>query len=410
MRNFLPIAFLILFFCATAESAYVKCNTELYLHAGLNSQKLGIFSRGSEIEILESKTPGWHKVRTESLLEGYVLSQYVGDRLSAYDLCNNQPAPPELTGRDYTTHYQNRGLYVNVAGLRARAKPNKESSVVKLLRMNEPCNISFYPFGENDWVRGGYNYDYESEKSTPFYVQRKYVGKRQDIEEYFNKYNVLSTTDEKQKYAERILEMSFFEQDSVRIAAIKLFVNFAESSGLEMSLEALKTEIYALEKCLNAGGDFDYDEHLELIRNNVPKFYYDGIPLIFKNEKELLASGIKYTFVDSFPRDMSECSWGFERGYYFDGGRIVNEGDNEYIDHFTVWKMDMTNPKSVIIIGGIKITSEMTEREFIDKLGFLVWPYLREETHSYSISVDGGGDRFYFKNGKIVGYELEYGC
>lgn len=408
MRTLVLFTFLSLLLEARCERMQIICNTELFEAPHLASKTVGIFGRGSVVEVIYDQDDGWAKVRTESLMEGYVKSGYLTKRLNARDKCNNEPFPKELFAGENLGYYQGRGLCVTVAGLRARAKPSKGAPVVTLLKMNKHCSISFYPYDENEWVLAGY--DYDRDKSTPFYVQRKYVGQHTDIFKYLEAFGSITNPDKKKKYAERILEMSFFEQDSVRKAAIKLFVNFAESSGLEMSLEALKTEIYALEKCLNAGGDFDYDEHLELIRNNVPKFYYDGIPLIFKNEKELLVSGIKYTFVDSFPRDMSECSWGFERGYYFDGGRIVNEGDNEYIDHFTVWKMDMTNPKSVIIIGGIKITSEMTEREFIDKLGFLVWPYLREETHSYSISVDGGGDRFHFKNGKIVGYELEYGC
>lgn len=396
-------------FAVNTETLY--SSTELYESPNLQSVKKGVFRAFAEVEVLELTNEYWCKIRTESLTTGFILRSFLvkpkHEKNTSY--LNPNVFYGSLLGRMLDKEPK---LYVNVAGLRARTKPSIDAKVHTMLLMNEPCSPSYLPYDSEEWVLAGaetiYYNNGENVEKMPYYIQRKYVGNQIDIVIPLSQYLTRGNDDfEVQKHhIERLLEMSHYESDSIRKIVLTEFIAYSETQNLSKNLEALRAEILGMDKCVNHNL-VNWDEYYGTIRNSNISFYLNTVKLEFSSEESLKRTGLQYQEINEFPEDYSECSYGFEKGYYLEGVKLIDQGDSED-KTFLVWKMDLTNTKCSMKITDFKLNSETMETEFIKNVGSLFFIEGRGDEHTYYMGESGV--TITFKNGKPFEYEVYFQC
>ena len=176
---------------------------------------------------------------------GYIDHGSLVERLNARDDYNEDP--DIFRGGIDGRYFENGGLYTNVAGLRARSEPSKSGLVIKQLNMNHRCDVDFIPYDKDGWVCGGKVSD--GEEYFIFYVPVKYVGKQTDIATVMAQYNQGkgSAVATDKVLAERILEMSHWEGDSLRLESLRVFKEYCTTYSVAYDLTDIDFEIFVLQ-------------------------------------------------------------------------------------------------------------------------------------------------------------------
>jgi hypothetical protein len=376
---------------------YIKTSTELY--ATEEYQKpIGIFARGAKVLVLDVEFQSV-QVRTNTGLEGYVTDDELATGLNGKDKFEEDPEI--FTGGIDGQNYKNKGLYTNVAGLRARAQPSASGLVIKQLNMNHRCDVDFIPYDPNGWVCGGKVSD--GEGYFTFFVPAKYVGKQTDLAETILTYRLnlgKSEADDK-KYAERILEMSHWENDSLRLVSLNLFINYVRFYSVAYDVNDIQFEIQAL-------GAVDFHS-LEEKMGGDWAFYYNDESIKCGSEAEILQCSIGFEIDSVWPANLGECGWDFYKLYYSEGINIINEGEDYGI---SVWEVSFSNHSLSLLLEGFEVSFQTTERNFLLKLGHLIYSHdFREGAHKYRfLNGDAGFYTMTFEEGKPISWVADYYC
>jgi hypothetical protein len=407
MNKFLLLSLFITQVSLASDTKTVYSSTELYESPSLMSAKKGVFRAFAKVEVLEITNEYWCKVQTESLITGFILRKFLikPEDEKEFSYLNPDIFYGSLKGRILDPELK---LYVNVAGLRARTEPTKNAKVLTMLKMNEPCSPSFLPYDIEEWVLAGYDFNNRNGESLPFYVQRKFLGIQIDINLALASYSESTsfTEEEQQRDVERLLEMSHFESDSIRKIVLMKFIAYSETQNPSKNLEALRAEILGMDKCVDHNL-VNWDEYFETIHQLVFSCYWKKVKLEFSKEESLKIAGLEYQVISQFPEDYSECSNGFEKGYYLEGVKLIDEGDPDD-ETFLVWKMDLTNKNCFLKIADFEINSMTNETEFINNVGSFFFIDGRGDEHSYFLGESGRV--ITFKNGKPYDYEYQSQC
>ena len=280
-------------FAQAEEVKVIRSTTELFATAKCDVNPIGIFARGSKVIVL--KTEGNSVlVETNSKYQGYIKKGYLVKHLNANDKFEDDPAI--FKGGIDGHYFENRGLYTNVAGLRARAEPSMSGLVIKQLNMNHHCDVDFIPYDPNGWVCGGTIWD--GEENYNFFVPVKYVGKQTDIKETMAIYQFKKgkSLQEDKQLAERIFEMSYWENDSIRLEALLLFRDLITTCKLSNPLKNIDFEIFVLQNsCL------DY----KLLDYNLTWTYWcNGKEMTFYNRQDVENSKMSFTYLDGYLEEL----------------------------------------------------------------------------------------------------------
>ncbi|MFT4523772.1 MAG: hypothetical protein ACI8ZN_002728 [Bacteroidia bacterium] len=379
----------------------IRSTTELF--KDVNSKTpIGLFARGSRVEVLSTHFQMAY-VETNSRMRGYVQANFLTKHLMGNDVA--EPDPIIFRGGRDDRNYDNLGMYVQVAGLRARVAPSGDSAVALLLKMNERCDIDFLPYNKDGWVRAGGKYVASTNSYTHFFVQRKYLGVQANIEEKISAYlnETFESMQAKQTAIERIFEMSYFEGDSLRAVALQLFRSYAEYDEIVVDFEAIDFELFALE---NTNHWMDHPTQYEVQRGKYPISYQFHDALFDpKSEADIRALKLEYTVDKECPEDLI-CGWGFEQAFYLNGITAIDEG--EY--GFSTWKVDFQNSDFSIQIGDFNLNSNTSEFEFLVSIGKLFSPDLRDGDHRYYLHGDAEFYVVEFKDGKPMLWKMDYHC
>lgn len=408
-------SFFLLFFglVFTINGQTTRINQHTYLYSGPSekSRVLGEFAYAAQVQII-SQSNTFHFVETETGMRGYVMSNYLA-------LKNTNTGVSDY----FRGEFDNKNRYVLVAGLRARAEPRAESRVVKQLKMNEYCNIYFLPYDPEAWVGVGSLYNEELGQSIPYYIQRKFIGPMSDLANYIGLYKVDNQADFKVKKMrmERMLEMAYWANDSLRYVTLSMFRDFVLEHDLEISLYDINLELFAIETkgsdkttVLNYySSDWeeeDFERFYDMYRWS---YFLNEDTLRYKTLQELESLNLTYTKSLEVPKDLEECGWGFEAVYYLDGVTIIDEGLDSYSDglkHFTLFQIDFSNPDISIKLAGFELNSNTDEREFIKALHpYLQWD-LREGRHFYYLNIWSESILIEFKDGKPILWHVSFQC
>jgi len=397
----------------TIQGQTTRINRHTYLYSGPfeKSKVLGEFAYAAQVQII-SQSNTFHFVETETGMRGYIMSNHLalknsGTGVSDYD----------------RGEFDSKNRYVLVAGLRARAEPRADSKVVKQLKMNEWCSIYFLPYDSEAWVSVGNYYSEELDKSFPYFIQRKYVGPITNLTQYINLYKVddNATFQSKKMRMERMLEMAYWANDSLRYVALSMFRDFVVEHDLKIPLSDIEFELFAIEtKGSNKNTTLNYysndweEEDFERFYDKYRwNYFLNGDTLRHKTLQDVESLNLAFTKSSEMPKDLDECGWGFETVYYLDGATIIDEGLDAYSDglrHFSLFQIDFTNPAISIKLAGFELNGETDEREFIKELHpYIRWD-LREGRHFYSLNIWEENISIVFKDGKPILWHVSFQC
>jgi hypothetical protein len=400
---FLSIISAICFLNTAAQDrpTFIISTTKVYTTASAHSKAIGVYARGGSANELEKLPNNWSKIITENGDTGYVPAKFLVRTLNANDDYEKDPAD-FVSPTDKDAVYGSTHLFVTAASLKARAILAKGKPVVKILRTNQPVGVSYLPYNENGMVKVGGGY---YEKETMIFVPKKYLGKRINFTTALSEFNSSNNAAAKKQLAERIYEMSWLENKTNNLAGVQAFRNYAKETGNNSLYNELAFEEFLLKATAQT---LDYEAQADLFKKNPLSYTILGklLPLNF-TEKDVQQINLPKKIINN-GKDYPECGVEVTKEYRFDNFKVFHSSTEKltYIPEINFKTSDIT-----VSIAGFKIDYEITETDFIKKMGGLISYTWLDTPHIYILpEPDAAAFVFHFKNGKIEKLEYFFYC
>ena len=370
----------------------------LYQLPDKKSEKMGVLATEASILVLDS-TQYFYKVRVSNNDVGFIEKQPIDTRIFARI---HEDEPKEYFYRGESGQ-QSPHKYVRVSGLKARATPNLEGAIVKVLPINQYITIDYIPFNKEGWVYVG---DFFREK--PAFIQYKYLGDYLTFEDALADYQKAKDVKNQKIMVERLLEIGW-TTSKIEDAqtALQLFKEFHQKNGSLANYPDLDFQIFMVQQMQNP---MDYEQRAKFLSNADLHFEING-KKIYENkisETELKKLGLKKT-LDC--EGLAECSWAPEFCYASSDLKVVFEKDLEAKKLFATVSTMTFNKNQALILNNIKIDKNYSEWEFVKTFGKIIdisWNY---SPHIYHIPTgDAGFLEITFRNGKAFAYTVIYLC
>lgn len=392
---------LIALFCSvllhSQERYFLNSDTKLYTTASSSTAFLGYFKYGAEIRLLSESKNGWYKVQADNFNEGFIEEKFVTTRLNAKDIKIKDNENPIIEGGD--AYYGGNHLFVLVAGLKARALPDKNSKIKEILYTGDPVAVNYLPKNQDDWVNINGNFTEEYAK----YTLRKFIGTRPNFDallKEFDKLDVNAIADRK-TVSERIVELAW-NSDYAKLAP-----------AYQRYYEVVKQ---LNDPKLIAETDLNMAIAKGLAKHKLPEEI-----VAFTKKAEFALKGIKTKslyltqkdLVKTFGQPSKKESIGDECGvylndlfyYYPDLEISVDEKKNQA----EVVKVYSNENNKFIINANSILDNSVSEKAFIEKYGAYIEASIKSP-HNYSILVEDSQFKIEFKDGKLFSIEIFFYC
>ncbi|WP_394773494.1 SH3 domain-containing protein [Flavobacterium sp.] len=392
------IAFL---FCSVLmhaqERYFLNSDTRLYTSASASAEFLGYFKYGAEIQLLSESKNGWYKVKADNLSEGYIPEKFVATRLNSADIKVRDNENPIIEGSD--NYYGSNHLFVLVAGLKARAQPDKTSKIKEILNVGDPVAVNYLPKNQEEWVNISGNFSDEYAKFT----LRKFIGKRPDFNTLlkdFDKLDVNNIT-ERKTVGERIVELAWNSDAATLAPAYQRY--------------------YEVVKQLNDPKLLADTELNMAIAKGLAKHKKPEEVLAFVKKSEFVLKGLKtkawyLTQKDlekTFGKPLKKANVSDECGvylsetfyYYPDLEASVSEQKNQA----EITKVFINENNKLVLNPNATLDNSVTEKAFIEKYGSYIGASIKAP-HNYSIQLEDSEFKVEFKDGKIFTIEIFFYC
>lgn len=394
------IYFLIALFCTpllhSQERYFINSDTRLYT-ATNTSDFLGYFKYGAQVHLLSENQNGWYKIQADNFNEGYVPAKFISKSLNASDVKTVDNENPIIFASDH--YHGSNHLFVLVAGLKARALPDKNSKIREVLFTGDPVTIDYLPKNEDEWVNIAGSFDEEYAK----YTLRKFVGRRPDLNvllKNFDKADVNNIT-ERKTISERIVELAWNSDKSTLVPAYQRYyevvkqlndpkllaeteLNMALAKGLAKSKKA--EEIIAFSK----------NAEFLLKGTKTKSLYFTQKQLVktFGNPPK------KANISDECGIYLSDLFY-----YYPDLEVSVDEAKNQA----EIVKVFINENNKFVINSNAVLDNSLSEKAFIEKYGTYIEASLKSP-HYYSIIMEDSRFIIEFKDGKLFSVEIFFYC
>jgi uncharacterized protein YgiM (DUF1202 family) len=395
------IYFLIALFCTvllhSQERYFLNSDTRLYTSPNTSSAFLGYFRYGAEVRLLSESQNGWYKVQADNFNEGYIQEKFAATRLNAKDVKTKDPENPILEGGD--AYYGGNHLFVLVAGLKARALPDKNSKIKEILFAGDPVAVDYVPVNEDDWVNINGNFDEEYAR----YTLRKFIGLRPNFETLIKDFDKLdvNAVSERKTLSERIVELAWNSEYS--------------------KLEPAYQRYYEVVKQINDPKLIAETEMNMALAKGLAKHKLPEQIITFTKNAEFSLKGTKTKslylsqteLVKTFGKPAKKANVGDECGiylsdlfyYYPDLEVSVDEKKNQA----EIVKVYINENNKFIINPNTILDNSVSEKAFIEKYGTYIEASLKSP-HNYSIIMEDSQFRLVFKDGKLFSVEIFFYC
>jgi hypothetical protein len=215
--------FILALFCSillhSQERCFLNSDTRLYTEPKTSASFLGYFKYGAEVRLISQNQNGWYKVQADNFNEGFVPEKFIATRLNAKDIKTKDPENPILEGGD--AYYGGNHLFVLVAGLKARALPDRNSKIKEVLFTGDPVAVNYLPVNQEEWVNINGNFTEEYAQ----YTLRKFIGTRPDFDTLLKDFDKLdvNAVSERKTVSERIVELAWNSENSKLAPAYKRY-------------------------------------------------------------------------------------------------------------------------------------------------------------------------------------------
>lgn len=378
------------------ERYFLNSDTRLYTSANTSAEFLGYFRYGAEVQLLSESKDGWYKVKADNLSEGYIPEKFVATRLNARDVKVKDSENPLIESDDY---YGSNHLFVLVAGLKARAQPDKNAKIREILNTGDPVAINYLPKNQEDWVNISGQFSDEYAKFT----LRKFVGKRPDFNSLLKDFDKLDLTNitERKTIGERLVELAWNSENTTLAPAYQRY--------------------YEVVKQLNDPkllGDTELNMAVAkgLAKNKKPEEI-----LAFVKKSEFVLKGLKTKAWYLTQKDLiktlgkppktahvnDECGVYLSELFYYypDLEASVDEQKNQA----EITKVFINENNKLVLNPNATLDHTLTEKAFIEKYGVYINASIKTP-HIYAIQIEDSEFRIEFKDGKIFTIEIFFYC
>ncbi|GIQ57280.1 hypothetical protein Flavo103_04160 [Flavobacterium collinsii] len=397
-KHFLLIAIL---FCSvfihSQERYFLNSDTRLYTSTNETGDFLGYFKYGAEVQLLSENKNGWYKVRSDNFSEGYVPEKFVATRLNAKDVKIIDPENPIIEGND--NYYGGNHLFVSVAGLKARALPDKNAKIRELLFTGDPVAVNYLPKNQEEWVNIQGQIDNEYAK----YTLRKFLGKRPDFNSLlkdFDKLNV-NAISERKTIGERIVELAWNSDNATLAPAYQRYYEVVKQLNDPKLLADTELNI-AITK-----GPARHKKSEEITAfSKKAEFVLNGFKTksLYFSQKDLVKAfgkpPKKGTVSDECGIYLSELFY-----YYPNFEASVDEKQNKA----EITKVFINENNKLVFSPTASLDHTLSEKAFIEKYGTYIGASIKSP-HLYSIQVEDSEFRIEFKDGKLFTIEIIFYC
>lgn len=393
--------FIAILFCSvllhSQERYFLNSDTRLYTSASTSAEFLGYFKYGAEVQLLSENNNGWYKVKADNLSEGYIPEKFVATRLNAKDVKVRDNENPILEGGDH--YYGGNHLFVLVAGLKARAQPDKNAKIREILFVGDPVAINYLPKNEDDWVNISGNFSDEYAQFT----LRKFVGKRPDFNTLLKDFDKLDTnnSNERKTVGERLVQLAWNSDNTTLTPAYQRYYEVVKQLN-DPKLIADTELNMAIAKGL---AKHKKQEEITAFTKK-SEFVVKGLKTksLFLTQKELIKTlgnpPKKAKISDECGLYISELFY-----YYPDLEASVDEKENKV----EVIKIFINQTNKLIFNSNAALDSSLSEKAFIEKYGSYIGASIKSP-HSYTIPLEDSEFRIEFKDGKLFAIEIFYYC
>lgn len=393
--------FLIALFCSVLlhaqERFFLNSDTRLYTVANSSAAFLGYFKYGAEVRLLSESKNGWYKVQADNFNEGFIEEKFITTRLNAKDIKVKDPENPVIEGGD--AYYGGNHLFVLVAGLKARALPDKNSKIKEILYTGDPVAVNYLPKNQEDWVNINGNFTEEEAK----YTLRKFIGTRPNFDALLKEFDKLDVNAiaERKTVSERIVELAW-NSDYAKLAPAY-------------------QRYYEVVKQLNDPKLIAETELNIAIAKGLAKHKLPEEIIAFISKAEFILKGVKTKslyltqkdLVKTFGQPAKKANVGDECGiylsdlfyYYPDLEVSVDEKKNQA----EIVKVYTNGNNKFIINANSVLDNSLSEKAFIEKYGTYIEASIKSP-HNYSILVEDSQFKLEFKDGKLFSVEIFFYC
>ncbi|KUJ59657.1 ligand-binding protein SH3 [Flavobacteriaceae bacterium CRH] len=376
---------------------FLNSDTRLYTSTSTAAEFLGYFKYGAEVQLLSESKNGWYKVKADNLSEGFVPEKFVATSLNAKDVKVRDNENPLIEGND--GYYGGNHLFVLVAGLKARAQPDKNSKIREILYTGDPVAINYLPKNQDEWVNISGNFSDEYAKFT----LKKFVGKRPDFNTLLKDFDKLDVTNitQRKTAGERLVELAWNSDNATLAPAYQRYYEVVKQLNDPKLLADTELNM-AIAKGL---AKHKKQEEITAFTKK-SEFVIKGLKtkslfLTLKDlEKTLGKPAKKATVSDECGLYISELFY-----YYLDLEASVDEKQNKV----EVIKVFINGSNKLVFNTGAALDSSLTEKAFIEKYGSYIGASIKNP-HSYSIPLEDSQFNIEFKDGKLFTIEIFYYC
>lgn len=393
--------FIAVLFCSallySQDRYFINSDTRLYTSADTSSEFLGYFKYSAQVRLLSDNQNGWYKVQADNFNEGYVRSEFISKSLNARDVKTVDNENPIIYGGDH--YHGSNHLFVLVAGLKARALPDKNSKIREVLFTGDAVTIGYFPKNEEEWVNisGSINEEYAK------FTLRKFVGKRPDLNvliKNFEKLDVNNIT-ERKTVSERIVELAWNSDYSKLPSAYEKYYEVVKQLNDPKLLADTELNI-ALAK-----GLAKHKSPEQIIAfSKKAEFVLKGTKTksLYLSQKELVSTFGKPNKKASISDD---CGIYLSNLFYYypDLEVSVDEKNNKA----EIVKVFINENNKLIISPNHILDRSVSEKAFIEKYGTYIDASIKSP-HHYSIITEYSQFGIEFRNGKLFAIEIFFYC
>ncbi|CAD0007707.1 SH3 domain-containing protein [Flavobacterium salmonis] len=393
--------FIALLFCSallySQDRYFINSDTRLYTSADTSSEFLGYFKYSAQVRLLSDNQNGWYKVQADNFNEGYVRGEFISKSLNARDVKTVDNENPIIYGGDH--YHGSNHLFVLVAGLKARALPDKNSKIREVLFTGDAVTIGYLPKNEDEWVNisGSINEEYAK------FTLRKFVGKRPDLNVLIKNFEKLDFNNitERKTVSERIVELAWN----------------SDYSKLPPAYE----KYYEVVKQLNDPKLLTDTELNIALAKGLAKHKSPEQIIAFSKKAEFVLKGTmtkalylsQKTLVSTFGKPIKKTTISDDCGiylsdlfyYYPDLEVSVDEKNNKA----EIVKVFINENNKLIISPNHILDRSISEKTFIEKYGTYIDASIKSP-HHYSIITEYSQFGIEFRDGKLFAIEIFFYC
>ncbi|MBO9583845.1 MAG: SH3 domain-containing protein [Flavobacterium sp.] len=391
------LAFYSSFLLHSQEIYYIKSDTRLFTSKSKSSDFLGYFKYGASVKLLSKNENGWYKIQSDNFSEGYVETKYIAETLNSSDIKTKDKENPIIESGD--SYYGSPHLFVLVAGLKARAMPDKTSKIREILFTGDPIPVNYYPKNQDEWVNisGTFGDDYNK------FVQRKYIGQRPDFDKLISEFDKLdiSKINERKTLSERIVELAWNSGYKKLIPAYERYSDVARQINDEKLIS--ETELNQL-LAKKLGQQKTFDEITAISKK--AEFLLKGVKtktfnLPLSELLKLYSQPLKKKTMED------DCGIYLSDNFYYYSDLEVSVDENKNL--VEIVKIFLNENNKFILNSKAVFDHKLTEKDFIEKYGTYIEASLKAP-HHYSLNLEDGQFRLEFKDGKLYSVEIFYYC